>query len=89
MSDKNQKFLLKQFLKPFAPGDDRFKGLKLSHTPKGQIILPTSLAWLEAEVKQRMECGDHWLIYAEVSNGKVLETHGKTAIHHRRTGANY
>ena len=36
-----------------------------------------------------MECGDHWLIYAEVNHGKVLNQDGITAIHHRRSGANY
>ena len=44
---------------------------------------------MEATVKQRMECGDHWLIYAEVSNGGVLDSEGGTAVHQRRSGANY
>ncbi|MDP6172005.1 MAG: flavin reductase, partial [Prochlorococcaceae cyanobacterium ETNP2_MAG_10] len=54
-----------------------------------QPILPEALAWLEAKVQLRMECGDHWLIYAEVSHGGVLDVEGTTAVHHRRTGANY
>ena len=47
------------------------------------------MAWMEATVKQRMECGDHWLIYAEVSHGGVLDSEGGTAVHQRRSGANY
>ncbi len=81
--------LMKQFLQPFPPGADRFKGVKTESSPTGQPILPESLAWLEACVQQRMECGDHWLIYAEVSCGGVLDQEGTTAVHHRRTGANY
>ncbi len=81
--------LMKQFLQPFEPGADRLEGLHLETTPAGQPILPTALAWLEGCVKERMECGDHWVIYAEIKNGKVLDSEGTTAVHHRRTGANY
>ena len=65
------------------------EGLDLLNSPKKQPILPEALAWIEGCVKQRMECGDHWLIYAEILNGKVLNPTGVTAVHHRRTGANY
>jgi len=80
---------MKQFLQPFAPGADRFAGLELESTPAGQPILPEGLAWLECTVKQRMECGDHWLIYAQVDAGGVLDASGATAVHQRRSGANY
>ena len=80
---------MKQFLKPFAPGADRFAGLNLGQSPGGQPILPEALAWLEATVRQRMECGDHWLLYAEVIRGGVLDASASTAVHQRRSGANY
>jgi len=80
---------MKQFLQPFAPGADRFAGLELESTPAGQPILPEGLAWLECTVKQRMECGDHWLIYAQVDAGGVLDASGATAVHQRRSGASY
>ena len=81
--------LMKQFLQPFSPGEDRLSGLQVNDSPQGQPILPEALAWLECCVKYRMECGDHWLIYAQIKNGKLLDSEGTTAIHHRRTGANY
>ncbi len=87
-SGREQK-LMKQFLQPFPPGADRLLGLTLDESPAGQPILPEALAWLEGCVKQRMECGDHWLIYAEILHGQVLDQKGITALHHRRTGANY
>ncbi|QEY32759.1 flavin oxidoreductase [Synechococcus sp. RSCCF101] len=80
---------MRRFLKPFPPGADRFAGLELESTANGQPVLPEALAWLEATVQQRMECGDHWLIYAQASQGKVLDGEGTTAVHQRRSGANY
>ena len=80
---------MKQFLQPFEPGADRFAGLELNASPSEQPLLPDALAWMEATVKQRMECGDHWLIYAEAAYGGVLDSDGNTAVHQRRSGANY
>jgi flavin reductase (DIM6/NTAB) family NADH-FMN oxidoreductase RutF/flavodoxin len=80
---------LKQFLQPFPPGADRFAGLELQASPGGQPILPEALAWLEAQVTARMECGDHWILYAQVHNGAVLDPSGTTAVHQRRFGVNY
>jgi flavorubredoxin/flavin reductase (DIM6/NTAB) family NADH-FMN oxidoreductase RutF len=80
---------MKQFLQPFSPGSDRFAGLELQSSPKGQPLLPDALAWLEARVEQRMECGDHWVLYAIVSAGGLFDETGVTALHHRRSGASY
>ena len=80
---------MKQFLQPFAPGADRFAGLELEQSPSGQPVLPEAVAWLECSVKQRMECGDHWLIYAQVTSGALLDAAATTAVHQRRSGANY
>ena len=81
--------LMRQFLQNFSPGANRFEGLEIEESPSGQPILPTALAWLEGHVRQLMECGDHWLIYAEVKNGSLIDKKGETAVHHRQTGANY
>jgi flavorubredoxin/flavin reductase (DIM6/NTAB) family NADH-FMN oxidoreductase RutF len=80
---------MRQFLQPFPPGANRFAGLELEASPGGQPILPEALAWLEAQVTARMECGDHWILYAQVSHGGLLDPAGTTAVHQRRSGANY
>jgi flavorubredoxin/flavin reductase (DIM6/NTAB) family NADH-FMN oxidoreductase RutF len=80
---------MKRFLQPFPPGADRLAGLDLEATPSGQPLLPEALAWLEARVSQRMECGDHWLLYAEALSGDLLDAAATTAVHQRRSGANY
>jgi len=89
LSSNNLKEPMKRFAKPFAPGEDRFSGLETEETPNGQIIITDSLAWLDASVKERMECGDHWVIYAEVNYGNVLNKDDLTAVHHRKSGSNY
>ncbi|MBW4551100.1 MAG: diflavin flavoprotein [Aphanocapsa sp. GSE-SYN-MK-11-07L] len=81
--------LRRQFLKPFAPGQDRFAGLKIDWAENECPILNDALAYLECTVESRMECGDHWLIYATVNNGKVLQASGTTAVQHRKSGSQY
>ena len=89
LAEGRESGLMKQFLQPFEPGANRFAGLELDTSPGEQPLLPDALAWLEGSVKQRMECGDHWLIYAEVKHGGLFDAEGQTAVHHRRSGANY
>jgi flavorubredoxin/flavin reductase (DIM6/NTAB) family NADH-FMN oxidoreductase RutF len=81
--------LMKQFLKPFAPGEDRFVGVNMETAANGCPILTDSLAYLECNVQSRMECGDHWLIYATIDTGKVFNSSGVTAVHHRKSGTHY
>jgi flavorubredoxin/flavin reductase (DIM6/NTAB) family NADH-FMN oxidoreductase RutF len=80
--------LMKHFLKPFAPGEDRFAHIETTKAENGGPILAEALAYLECRVEQRMECGDHWLLYAIAEKGKVLHQ-GLTAIHHRKSGSYY
>ena len=80
---------MKRFLRPFPPGADRFADLETQTSPGGQPLLPEALAWLEASVRQRMECGDHWLIYAQVEHGGLLDAKATTAVHQRRNGGSY
>ncbi|NEP54965.1 MAG: flavin oxidoreductase, partial [Moorea sp. SIO3C2] len=81
--------MMKHFLKPFGPGEDRFEGVDTEIAENGSPILKEASAYLECTVSSRMECGDHWVVYATVSQGKVLKADEKTAIHHRKTGTRY
>ncbi|MDB9525375.1 diflavin flavoprotein [Oscillatoria sp. CS-180] len=80
---------MKHFLKPFGPGEDRFEGVETMEGQNGCPILKQAIAYLECEVANRMECGDHWVVYAKVNAGELLETNAKTAVHHRKTGTHY
>ena len=81
--------LMKHFLKPFAPGEDRFAGVATQAANNGCLLLADALAYLECKVENRMECGDHWLIYAVIENGKVLKPESLAAVHHRKSGSYY
>ncbi|NJK28847.1 MAG: flavin oxidoreductase [Acaryochloridaceae cyanobacterium CSU_3_4] len=80
---------MKHFLKPFGPGEDRFAGLETETATNDCPILKDAISYLECEVENRMECGDHWVVYAVIKNGKVLRSNVKTAVHHRKAGTRY
>jgi flavorubredoxin/flavin reductase (DIM6/NTAB) family NADH-FMN oxidoreductase RutF len=86
----NEKDTIKALLKPFAPGENRFgdMAVDISDT-NGCAIVTQALSYMECEVEERMECGDHWVVLAKVRDGKLLQDEGLTAIHHRKTGTSY
>lgn len=71
------------------PGDQPFEHVDHRPAANGCLILEDALAYLECTVQGWMQCGDHWLIYAAVNNGDVLEANGVTAIQHRKSGSQY
>ncbi|NEU73320.1 flavin oxidoreductase [Hassallia byssoidea VB512170] len=83
------KELRKHFMKSFTPGQDRFAGIETQEASNGCPILSGALSYLECSVETRMEAGDHWLVYASVDNGKVLNQDAVTAVHHRKSGSHY
>ncbi len=89
LGEGNHLGLMKHFLKPFNPGEDRFVGLSVQPAQNGSPILSESLAYLECRVENRMECGDHWLLYAVIEAGNVLDANHLTAVHHRKSGNHY
>jgi flavorubredoxin/flavin reductase (DIM6/NTAB) family NADH-FMN oxidoreductase RutF len=81
--------LMKHFLKRFKPGADRFAGVPTQTAENGSPILTEALAYLECEVLSRMECSDHWIVYSQVTLGRVSNPDGLTAVHHRKVGNHY
>lgn len=79
----------RHFLKPATSREDRFAELATHPTNNGCLVLEDALSYLECTVQSRMECGDHWLIYATIDNGKVLEAVGVTAVQHRKSATYY
>jgi flavorubredoxin/flavin reductase (DIM6/NTAB) family NADH-FMN oxidoreductase RutF len=86
---KEGRNLRSYFLKPPVPGVDRFAGLKTEVATNGCVILVEALSYLECTVQNRLDCGDRWLLYAVVDNGKVLEPTSVTAIDRRKSGSQY
>ncbi|QLE55326.1 diflavin flavoprotein [Nostoc sp. TCL26-01] len=89
LEDNNYQGLMKHFLKRFAPGADRFAGIKTYPANNGSPILAEALAYMECEITSRMDCGDHWIIYSTVQTGRVANVNGLTAVHHRKVGNHY
>jgi flavorubredoxin/flavin reductase (DIM6/NTAB) family NADH-FMN oxidoreductase RutF len=80
---------MKHFRKNFTPGEDRFANFQTLDADNGCTVLTDASAYLECSVSQRLECGDHWVVYATVDNGKLLKPDAITAINHRKTGTHY
>ncbi len=89
LEEDNYQTLMRHFLKRFAPGGDRFAGVKTYDAHNGSPILADALAYMECEVTSRMDCGDHWVIYSTVQSGRVAKAQGLTAVHHRKVGNHY
>ncbi|WP_013323521.1 diflavin flavoprotein [Gloeothece verrucosa] len=89
LEEGNYQKLMKHFLKRFAPGADRFEGVKTYQGNNGCPILGDALAYMECVVTTRMECSDHWIVYSTVQTGRVAKLDGLTAIHHRKVGNHY
>ena len=90
LADGREKDIMKQLLRPFKPGQDRFSGYETTEADTtGLTVVPESAAYLECEVKSKMDVGDHWILYAEVNSGKVLDENAITALHHRKAGTHY
>lgn len=89
LAEGNHLSLMKHFLKPFAPAEDRFSGINTEIADNGSPVLSDALAYVECSVSNRMESGDHWVVYAIVENGKLLQSDAVTAVHHRKSGNHY
>ncbi|MBU7585787.1 MAG: diflavin flavoprotein [Nostoc sp. TH1S01] len=89
LAEGNQQEYMKHFRKNFAPGEDRFAHFSTTAADNGCTVLTDALAYVECSVEQRMECGDHWVVYATVDNGKLIKPDAVTAINHRKTGTHY
>jgi flavin reductase (DIM6/NTAB) family NADH-FMN oxidoreductase RutF len=89
LQEGNSQPLMKHFLKRFAPGSDRFAGIKTYAAANGSPILADALAYLECEVTSRLESSDHWIVYSTVQTGRVARLDALTAVHHRKVGNHY
>ncbi|PZV14852.1 MAG: flavin oxidoreductase [Leptolyngbya sp.] len=86
---KEGRNLRRFFVKPATPGDNPFVNLATEPAANGCLTLTEALSYLECTVQNRMDCGDHWLLYAIVDYGKILESTGVTAVNHRKAASQY
>ena len=89
LEEGNYQHLIKHFLKRFPPGADRFEEIKTVPANNGSLIIAESLAYIECQVGNRLECSDHWIVYSTVQTGRVAKLDVLTAVHHRKVGNHY
>ncbi len=89
LEEGNYSKFMQHFLKRFAPGADRFEGVKTYAAENGSPILADSLAFIECHVVSRMECSDHWIVYATAETGRVSNPDALPAAHRRKVGNHY
>ena len=53
------------------------------------MVLPGAASYVDCTVKDRMEAGDHYVVYAQIDFGKVVDSSALSAVHHRRVGTSY
>ena len=82
---KDDMTLLKHFSRP---PEDIFKGVKTRKGLEGIRILSDAVSYLECEVVQAIQSGDHVLYVGEIVGGKTLKV-GDPYIHVRDNGFNY
>ena len=82
---KDDMTLLKHFSRP---PEDIFKGVKTRKGLEGIRILSDAVSYLECEVVQAIQSGDHVLYVGEIVGGKTLKG-GAPYTHVRDNGFNY
>ncbi|KAG2453394.1 hypothetical protein HYH02_001618 [Chlamydomonas schloesseri] len=90
VAEGRDKKVMKALTRPFGPGEDRLADLETEPSPTlGAPVLKDANSILECSVVSRMEAGDHYIVYASVLEGKVLDENLPTAVHHRKVGNHY
>jgi 3-hydroxy-9,10-secoandrosta-1,3,5(10)-triene-9,17-dione monooxygenase reductase component len=81
--------LMKRYARGIKPGEDPFGGVQTIETSIHIPALAAALAYLELRVIQTCDFGgDHELVIAEVTNGKVMRD-GTSFTHVRGNGFHY
>jgi flavin reductase (DIM6/NTAB) family NADH-FMN oxidoreductase RutF len=86
--EEGQSDMIAHFGKGFSLKDGAFSLLDVTRRPDAGPILNESLAYLDAEIIDRVGAGDHDLIVANITSGRVLDD-GQPMIHVRKNGFHY
>ncbi len=65
------------------------QGVSSFQASNGCPVLSEGCAYVECKVVSRLETPDHWITYAEVMNGDVLQPDIRTAVHRRKVASYY
>ncbi|HEY3282535.1 MAG TPA: flavin reductase family protein [Armatimonadota bacterium] len=65
---REQQDIARHFLRPWKVTEEKFEGIAMSQSPAGLPVLAQGLAYLECEVRDLSEVGDHTLFIGEVTH---------------------
>ena len=82
-----QKNLLAHFGKGFAPGENAFEGIELTHCPRGVPILSECLGHMECEPVGHVASEGHRIFLAKVARGSCSD--GEPMVQVRKDGRHY
>lgn len=68
---KADRKILEQFFKPAPPTGNRFGDVSFSLKKTGAPVLDSAIAYLECEVKDIFEGGDHCIVVGEVVDAEI------------------
>ncbi|MBE9028448.1 diflavin flavoprotein [filamentous cyanobacterium LEGE 11480] len=78
---------IQKYFQKIQPGKDPLEGVEIDTASNDNPYLKEALSYLECTVQSRLDCNDHWLLYAVVDQGEVLEANGVTAVLHRKSAS--
>jgi flavin reductase (DIM6/NTAB) family NADH-FMN oxidoreductase RutF len=85
---KNQKGIAGKFFKEITVAGNKINGYEFETGRTGAPILKDAAAFLECEVEERIEKGDHSVLIGKIIDAKVRDS-GEEPILLRETGWNY
>lgn len=86
--DDTQTDMIGHFGRGFALDEPAFAGLEVDRPEGGAPVLTEALAYLDCRITARHPVGEHDLILAEVTAGRMLND-GQPMVHVRKSGTHY
>jgi flavin reductase (DIM6/NTAB) family NADH-FMN oxidoreductase RutF len=85
------KSLIRHFGRGFPPDADAFEGLELEAegTTMGGPVLASALAYLDVEVAEQINSGDHRIFLGRIIAGSMQQTDAEPFLHVRANGFHY
>jgi flavin reductase (DIM6/NTAB) family NADH-FMN oxidoreductase RutF len=68
-------------------GSNPLADVETATARNGSPYLKEALSYLECTVQNRLDCNDHWLLYAVVNQGQILDAKGVTSVLHRKSAS--
>jgi flavin reductase (DIM6/NTAB) family NADH-FMN oxidoreductase RutF len=81
--------VMKPFWGKYEPGADPFADLKVEMSPRGNLLLPDTIAALECELRGSAQPGDHRIVFGEVVESRMFKAEDKPMTHVRKSGSGY